>query len=308
MENRATREAYGKALVEIGSNESVVVLDADLSGSTKSKEFADMYPDRFFDMGIAEANMVDTAAGMALSGLKPYASSFAVFITGRAFESVRQSICYQNLHVVLCGSHSGISVGEDGGSHQSVADIAIMRALPNMKIIVPADYNEALSAVKATFAMDGPVYVRTSRAKAPVFMDSDKFELGRVRSLKNGKDATIIACGLMVPLALEARDLLSKDGMDVGVVNMPTIKPLDEDGLYKLSKETDCIFTMEEHSIIGGLGSAVSEFLSEVNPTKVYRIGLEDLFGESGTKDDLFCKFGFTKDAVYKRIKDKLSG
>ena len=308
MENRATREAYGKALVEIGSNESVVVLDADLSGSTKSKEFADVYPDRFFDMGIAEANMVDTAAGMALSGLKPYASSFAVFITGRAFESIRQSICYQNLHVVLCGSHSGISVGEDGGSHQSVADIAIMRALPNMKVIVPADYNETLSAVKATYSMDGPVYIRTSRAKSPVFMDRNRFELGRVRRLKNGKDATIIACGLMVPLAIEARDLLLKDGINVGVVNMPTIKPLDEDGLYKISKETDCIFTMEEHSIIGGLGSAVSEFLSEVNPTKVYRIGLEDLFGESGTKDDLFCKFGFTKDTVYKRIKDKLNG
>ncbi len=308
MKDRATREAYGKALVEIGSDESVVVLDADLSGSTKSKEFADEYPKRFFDMGIAEANMVDTAAGMALSGLKPYASSFAVFITGRAFESVRQSVCYQNLHVVLCGSHSGISVGEDGGSHQSVVDIALMRSLPNMKVIVPADYNEALNAVKATFTMDGPVYIRTSRAKSPIFTDNSRFELGKMHSLKNGKDATIIACGLMVPLALEAQMLLQKEGMDVGVVNMPTIKPLDEDGLYKLSKETNCIFTMEEHSVIGGLGSAVSEFLSEVNPTTVHKIGLEDLFGESGTKDDLFCKFGFTKDTVYKRIKDRLNG
>lgn len=308
MKDRATREAYGKALVEIGSDESIVVLDADLSGSTKSKEFADVYPKRFFDMGIAEANMVDTAAGMALSGLKPYASSFAVFITGRAFESVRQSVCYQNLHVVLCGSHSGISVGEDGGSHQSVVDIALMRSLPNMKVIVPADYNEALNAVKATFTMDGPVYIRTSRAKSPIFTDNGRFELGRMHSLKNGRDATIIACGLMVPLALEAQVLLQKDGIDVGVVNMSTIKPLDEDGLYKLSKETNCIFTMEEHSVIGGLGSAVSEFLSEVNPTAVYKIGLEDLFGESGTKDDLFCKFAFTKDAVYKRIKDRLNG
>ncbi len=307
MEMKATREAYGKALIEIGKNEKVVVLDADLSGSTKSADFKKVYPERFFNMGIAESSMVGTAAGMALSGLKPYASSFAVFVTGRAFEPIRQSICYQNLDVVLCGSHSGISVGEDGGSHQSVADIALMRSLPNMKVVVPCDYNEAFLAVKASLEIEGPLYIRTSRAKSPILTSiDDKFELGKAKILKEGSDTAIVACGMMSYIALEAAKLLEKEGISVAVVNSPSIKPLDEETIFTLSKNVSKIFTLEEHSVIGGLGGAVSEFLSENNPVAIHKIGLEDVFGESGTKDDLFCKYGFTKESVAERIKKKL--
>ncbi|WP_022671168.1 transketolase family protein [Hippea alviniae] len=307
MEFKATREAYGKALVELGEkNEKVVVLDADLSGSTKSKEFQKVFENRFFNMGIAEANMAGVAAGMALSGLRPYASSFAVFITGRAFEIVRQSICYQNLHVVLCGSHSGISVGEDGGSHQSVCDIALMRALPNMKVVVPADYNETYLAVLESINWDGPVYIRTSRAKSPVFINKEKFELGRFDVLKEGDNLTLVACGMMVHLALEVSKLLEKNGIKAEVINASSIKPLDEETLFNSAKKTNLVITIEEHSIIGGLGSAVSEFLSENLPTRVKRIGLNDVFGESGSKDDLFCKYGFTKEKLTEEIKKTL--
>jgi transketolase len=308
MESKATREAYGAALVDIGKNELVVALDADLSGSTKSAEFKKVYPERFFNMGIAESNMTDVAAGLALSGLKPYTSSFAVFISGRAFEPVRQSICYPNLHVVLCGSHAGISVGEDGGSHQAVVDIALMRSLPNMKVIVPADYNEAYNAVVATMEMDGPVYIRTSRAKSPVFLENEPFRLGRAKILKEGSDATFITCGLLSYIAYEAALLLEKNGFNIEVINSPSIKPLDEETVYNSAKKTKKIFTFEEHSVIGGLGSAVSEFLSENYPAYVHKIGIEDVFGESGTKDDLFCKFGFTKEAVSERVKKILNG
>ncbi len=306
MDKKATREAYGKALVDIGKNENVVVLDADLSGSTKSSEFRKLYPNRFFNMGIAESNMVDAAAGMALSGLKPYASSFAVFITGRAFEPIRQSICYPNLNVVLCGSHSGVSVGEDGGSHQAIVDIALMRSLPNMKVVVPADYNEAYNAVLASLDMEGPVYIRTSRAKSPVFVSDKRFEFGKASIIKDGSDATIIACGMMSYIAYEAALLLEKDGLKIGVINSPSIKPLDHETIYGVAKQTKMIFTVEEHSVIGGLGGAVSEFLSENYPILIHKIGMEDVFGESGTKEDLFCKFGFTKEAIAKRIKDTI--
>ncbi|AEA32995.1 transketolase family protein [Hippea maritima] len=309
MEFKATREAYGKALVEIGKiDDKVVALDADLSGSTKSAEFRKQFPDRFFNLGIAEANMAGVAAGLALSGLKPYASSFAVFITGRAFEIIRQSICYQNLHVVLCGSHSGISVGEDGGSHQSVADIALMRSLPNMKVIVPADYNETYQAILSSLNMDGPVYIRTSRAKSPVFMQDEPFEVGRSKVVKEGKSATLFACGMMVYLALEAAELLKGGGVELEVVNVSSIKPLDRETIYNSAKKTGRVFSLEEHSIIGGLGSAIAEFLTEELPIFVHKIGLEDVFGESGSKDDLFCKYGFTKEAIAERIKEKLNG
>ncbi len=309
MDKKATREAYGKALVDIGKkDELVVALDADLSGSTKSSEFKKAYPHRFFNMGIAESNMVDVAAGMALSGLKPYASSFAVFVTGRAFEPVRQSICYPNLHVVLCGSHSGISVGEDGGSHQAIVDIALMRSLPNMKVIVPADYNETYLAVVASLDMEGPVYIRTSRAKSPIFTDDTTFKLGKAKVVKEGKDATVVACGMMTYIALEASELLRKDGIEIEVINSPSIKPLDEETIYNSAKKTNRVFSIEEHSVIGGLGGAISEFLSEHYPVFIHKIGMDDVFGESGTKDDLFCKYGFTKEAIAKRIKDKLNG
>jgi len=309
MEFKATREAYGRALVELGKrDEKVVALDADLSGSTKSIEFKKQFPDRFFNMGIAEANMAGAAAGMALSGLKPYVSSFAVFITGRAFEIVRQSICYQNLHVVLCGSHSGISVGEDGGSHQAVADVSLMRSLPNMKVIVPADYNETYLAVLASLDMEGPVYIRTSRAKSPIITDKSKFEIGRADILRKGKDVTIIACGMMVDLALNASDILEKEGIDVEVINSSSIKPLDQETIVNSAKKTGRVVTLEEHTVIGGLGSAVSETLAQEYPVFVYRLGIGDVFGESGSKDDLFCKFGFTNEAVAKRVKDILNG
>ncbi len=308
VEMKATREAYGKALVELGGRDSrVVVLDADLSGSTKSAEFKKAYPERFFNMGIAEANMVDVAAGMALSGLKPYASSFAVFITGRAFEPVRQSICYQNLHVVLCGSHAGINVGEDGGSHQAVADIALMRALPNMKVIVPADYNEAYLAVLESLNMEGPVYIRTSRAKSPVFITKERFELGRFDILKKGKDLSIVACGMLVYTAVEVAEELEKEGISAEVINASTIKPIDEETLYEAAKKTGFVVTIEEHSIIGGLGSAVGEFLSEHLPTGIKRIGLNDTFGESGSKEDLFCKYGFSINSLRNTIKEALA-
>ncbi len=309
MEFKATREAYGKALVELGKIDNrVVVLDADLSGSTKSKEFQKQFPNRFFNMGIAEANMAGVAAGMALSGLKPYASSFAVFITGRAFEIVRQSICYQNLHVVLCGSHSGISVGEDGGSHQAIADISLMRSLPNMKVIVPADYNETYLAVLESINMEGPVYIRTSRAKSPVFIRKDRFELGKADILKEGKGVTVVACGMMVNLALEAAKLLEEEGIDAEVINASSVKPIDRDTIVKSAKKTGGVVTVEEHTIIGGLGSAVSEVLTDEYPVRALKIGIEDVFGESGSKDDLFCKFGFTKEAIAKRIKEFVNG
>ncbi len=309
MEFKATREAYGRALVELGKRDKkVVALDADLSGSTKSIEFKKQFPDRFFNMGIAEANMAGTAAGMALSGLKPYVSSFAVFITGRAFEIVRQSICYQNLHVVLCGSHSGISVGEDGGSHQAVADVSLMRSLPNMKVIVPADYNETYLAVLASLDMEGPVYIRTSRAKSPIITDKSRFEIGRADILRKGKDVTVIACGMMVDLALNASDILEKEGIDVEVINSSSIKPLDQETIVNSAKKTGRVVTLEEHTVIGGLGSAVSETLAQEYPVFVYRLGIGDVFGESGSKDDLFCKFGFTNEAVAKRVKDIVNG
>ena len=309
MEYKATRDGYGDALVELGKiDEKVVVLDADLSGSTKSAKFNKSFSNRFFNMGIAEANMAGVAAGMALCGLKPYASSFAVFITGRAFEIVRQSICYQNLHVVLCGSHSGISVGEDGGSHQAIVDIAVMRALPNMKVVVPADYNETVLAVKATLNMDGPVYIRTSRAKSPVFIEKSKFELGRFDLLKNGNDAVIFACGMMSYIALEVSELLEKDKKHVAVVNASSIKPIDEELTLKLAKQTGRVFTVEEHSVIGGLGGAICEFLAGNYPVRVERIGLNDVFGQSGTKEDLFCSYGFTKEAIAERILKGLNG
>ncbi len=305
---KATREAYGKALVELGKNhKDIVVLDADLSISTKSAEFKKVYPERFFNLGIAESNMVDVAAGLALSGLKPYVSSFAVFVTGRAFESVRQSVCYQNLNVVLCGSHSGISVGEDGGSHQAVVDIAIMRALPNMHVIVPADYNEAYHATLKSYELEGPVYIRTSRAKSPIFTESKPFEVkGNV--IIEGKDATVIACGFMVYISIEVARLLNTDGISVEVINMPAIKPLDGETVYTSAKKTGKVFTVEEHSILGGLGGAVCEFLSENNPVEIHRIGIQDVFGESGSKEDLFCKFGFTPEIIAKRIKRALNG
>lgn len=305
MEYKANREAYGKALVEIGADKNIVVLDADLSSSTKSIDFKKAYPERFFNIGIAELNMVDIAAGFALEGFKVFASSFAVFITGRAFEAVRQSICYQNLDVVLCGSHAGISVGEDGGSHQAVCDISLMRSLPNMQVIVPADYNEAYKAVIALSKHKGPFYLRTSREKSLNFTTHD-FEIGRAYILKEGSDACIFACGIVVDLALKASLELEKENIKVAVVDVSTIKPLDADTVRLCAKNSKLIFTLEEHSVIGGLGSAISEFLSENLPKRVVRLGINDTFGQSGTSADLFCEYGFTVNNIISNIKKSL--
>ena len=303
---KATRDAYGDALLELGRKyKDVVVLDADLAGSTRSLKFKEAFPDRFFDMGIAEANMVDVSAGLALCGKRPYASSFAVFITGRAFESVRQSVAYQKLPVVLCGSHGGVNVGEDGGSHQAVLDISLMRTLPNMKIVVPADYNEAYTAVLSTIKNDGPVYIRTSRAKSPVFTEGD-FVFGRGKVLRKGKDVTLVACGFLVWYALEAAKLLEKEGISASLIDMATVKPIDEEMLYDFAKSTKKLVTIEEHTVLGGLGSAVAEFLSENYPVKMKRIGMPDVFGESGSCDDLLCKFGFNATGISMAVKEWL--
>lgn len=305
MEYIATREAYGKALAEIGADKRIVVLDADLSSSTKSIEFKKVYPERFFNIGIAELNMVDIAAGFALEGFKVFASSFAVFITGRAFEGIRQSICYQNLDVVLCGSHAGISVGEDGGSHQAICDISLMRSLPNMQVIVPADYNETYKAVIALNKHKGPFYLRTSREKSLNFTTHD-FEIGRAYVIKEGSDATIFACGIVLELALKASLELEKENIKVAVVDVSTIKPLDADTVRLCAKNSKVVFTLEEHSTLGGLGSAISEFLSENLPKKVVRLGISDKFGQSGTSLDLFCEYGFTVNNIISIIKKSL--
>ncbi|MCD6223417.1 MAG: transketolase family protein [Deltaproteobacteria bacterium] len=303
---KATRDAYGDALVELGGKyKDVVALDADLAGSTRSIKFKKVLPDRFFDMGVAEASMVDISAGLALCDKRPYVSSFAVFITGRAFESVRQSIAYQKLPVVLCGSHGGVNVGEDGGSHQGILDIALMRTLPNMKVVIPADYNETYNAVLTTIDNNGPVYIRTSRMKSPIFTEGD-FYFGKGKILKTGKDVTLVSCGFLVWYALEAAKILEKEGIDVSVIDMATVKPLDEDLVYDFAKSTKRMVTIEEHTIFGGLGSTVAEFLSENYPIKLKRIGMYDVFGESGSCDDLLCNFGFNAIGISYTVREWL--
>ncbi len=305
---KATRDGYGEGLVEIGKiNKDVVALDADLGASTKSFMFKKLFPERFFDFGIAEGAMVDAAAGFAYAGKLPYASSFAVFITGRAFEYIRQSVCYPSNKVFLCGSHSGISVGADGGSHQAIADIAIMRALPNMRVIVPADFNETKAAVIASLEWDGPTYLRTSRAKSKtVFSENTDFDF-KAKLLRDGSDITLISCGLMTHIALEAADKLSGKGISCEVINLSTIKPIDESILESISK-TKRVATLEEHSIIGGLGGTISELTSEKLPVKMLRIGIDDRFGQSGSSDELFRYYGLDSESVVLKIEKFMSG
>lgn len=285
----ATRDAYGKALVEVGQKyPQVVVLDADLSGSTKTIHFAKAFPERFFNMGVSEQDMMGTAAGLALAGKLPFASSFAMFATGRAFEIVRNSIVYPHLPVKICASHAGLTVGEDGASHQTVADIAIMRALPGMTVIVPADAIETKQVIHAIVDYPGPVYVRLSRAAFPVFLGEHyKFQIGKAVELREGKDIAIVACGLMVYHAVKAAELLAQQGIQASVVNMATVKPLDGDMLTRLAERTGAILTVEEHSVLGGLGSAVSEFLAESGKAVVHRYGIMDEFGQSGPAEAL---------------------
>jgi len=296
----ATREAYGKALVKLGHQRAdVVVLDADLSKATKTDFFAKEFPDRFFDVGIAEQNLMGTAAGLALGGKIPFASTFAVFATGRAFDQIRQSIVYPHVNVKIAATHAGITVGEDGASHQAFEDIALMRVLPDMAVIVPADAVETEQVVMAAAQFSGPMYIRLGRLAVPVLFDSDyKFELGRAQKLREGKDATVIACGVMVSEALQAAEVLAQDGIEVRVVNMSTIKPLDRTAVIEAAKETRFIVTAEEHSIIGGLGSAVAEVLAEECLVPMARIGMRDTFGESGSPAELMQKYHLTAETI----------
>lgn len=302
----ATREAYGKALVDLGKeNNSVVVLDADLSKSTKTNEFAKEFPNRFFEMGIAEQNLMGTAAGLAAAGKIPFASTFAMFATGRAFEIIRNSICYPKLNVKICATHAGLTVGEDGASHQALEDIACMRAIPNMTVINPADGVSAEKTIKAVAEYNGPVYVRLGRAKVPViYNDNLNFEIGKGIEVKDGKDVTIIATGIMVSKAIEASEKLSKEGISARVIDIHTIKPIDKELIIKAAKETGAIVTAEEHNIIGGLGSAVAEVVSENSPVPIKRIGTKDTFGESGKPDELLEKYGLTEEAIINAVKN----
>lgn len=309
MSKIATREAYGKALVKLGKiNDDVVVLDADLSKSTKTNDFCKAYPNRFFNMGIAEQNLVGAACGFAAAGKIPFASTFAMFATGRAFEVIRNSACYPKLNVKICATHAGITVGEDGGSHQSVEDISLMRSVPNMTVLVPADGVEAEKMIFAAAEFNGPMYVRLGRSAVPTLFDEDyNFEIGKGVVLKEGNDATIIACGMMVNEAILAADMLKEENINVRVINMSTIKPIDTELIIKAAKETKAIVTAEEHSIIGGLGSAVSEVVSENCPTIVKKVGINDCFGESGTPAELLEKYGLTAKHIVEKVKEALN-
>ena len=304
MESIATREAYGKTLVELVENKDIVVLDADLAGATKTAMFKKACPERFFDMGIAEGDMMGTAAGLAVSGKIPFASTFAIFAAGRGFEQIRNSICYPNINVKIAATHAGVTVGEDGGSHQAIEDISLMRSLPNMVVLNPADAVEARLMVLAAAEYVGPMYLRFGRAATPVIHDeSYKFELGKGEVVKEGKDVSIIATGIMVAKALEAAETLKADGIDAEVINISTIKPLDNELVLASAKKTGKVVTAEEHSIIGGLGSAVCELLAEEYPVKVTRIGVKDVFGQSGSPAALLEHYGLTAADIVKACK-----
>ena len=305
----ATRESYGNALTELGAkHENLVVLDADLAAATKTSIFKKAYPERHIDCGIAESNMMGIAAGLAATGKVPFASTFAMFAAGRAFEQIRNSIGYPKLNVKIGATHAGISVGEDGATHQCNEDIALMRTIPGMVVINPADDVEARAAVLAAYEHEGPVYMRFGRLAVPVINDNPdyKFEIGKGITLKDGKDMTIIATGLCVSESWEAAKMLEADGIDARVINIHTIKPLDEALVVKAAKETGRVFTVEEHSIIGGLGSAVCDTLSAQAPAKVTKIGVEDTYGESGPAAELIHKYGLDAEGIYKKIKASL--
>ncbi len=301
----ATRESYGNTLKELGEEfPNIVVLDADLSNATKTGVFKKAFPDRFYNCGIAEGNMMAIAAGLSTTGLIPFASTFAIFAAGRAYEQVRNSIAYPHLNVKIGATHAGISVGEDGASHQAIEDIALMRAIPGMVVMCPADDVEARKCVRAAVEYEGPVYMRFGRAAVPVVCDPDmKFEIGKGHILREGKDVTVVATGLCVQSALEAAEMLAKDGIDAEVIDICTIKPLDEELILASAKKTGKVVTAEEHSIIGGLGGAVAEVLGEKLPTPMYRIGVRDTFGESGPAGELIAKYELDGAGLYRQIK-----
>lgn len=301
-EKIATRDAYGKALVYLGGeNKDIIVLDADLSKSTKTADFAKVYPERFFNMGIAEQNLLGFSAGLAAAGKVPFASTFAIFAAGRAFEQIRNSIAYPKLNVKIAVTHAGVSVGEDGGSHQAVEDLALMRSLPNMTVLVPADAQETFQVIERAASYQGPVYIRMGRLAVPVlFDDSYRFAIGKANILQEGKDVTIIANGLMVAEALKAAGELKSQGVQAAVVNCASLKPLDKETIIAQAQKTGAVVTAEEHSIIGGLGSAVAEVLSENYPVPLVRVGIQDTFGESGRPEELLVKYGLTAQDIVK--------
>ncbi|AGF59269.1 transketolase [Clostridium saccharoperbutylacetonicum] len=306
----ATREAYGKALVKLSTlNKNVVVLDADLSKSTKTADFKAVSPERFINVGIAESNMMGIAAGLSTCGKIPFASTFAMFAAGRAFEQIRNSICYPKLNVKICATHAGLTVGEDGATHQSVEDISLMRSIPNMTIINPADAVETEAAILAVAEYNGPCYVRLGRLAVSIINDAQsyKFEIGKGITLADGNDVTIVATGMMVELALEAKDILSKEGINARVINIHTIKPIDIELLIKAAKETKAMVTVEEHSVIGGLGSAVAEVVTEECPIPVLKVGIKDTFGESGKPNELLKVYGLTTEAIVEHSKKAVS-
>ncbi|WP_297298205.1 transketolase family protein [uncultured Brachyspira sp.] len=305
MEKKAIRNAYGEALKRLGEiNKNVVVLDADLSGSTMTKTFKSAFPERFFNMGIAEQDMMGAAAGLAIAGKIPFASTFAMFGAGRAFEIIRNSICYPKLNVKVAVTHAGISVGEDGASHQSIEDISIMRSIPNMTVIVPCDAVEAEKAVFAAAEFDGPCYLRMARPATNIITKEDTpFTIGKANVLREGKDVCVFATGILVAEALDAAEMAEKDGISVTVVNVHTIKPIDREVVVDMAKKHKKLISIEEHSIIGGLGSAISEVLTDEYPSQLIRLGIKDTFGESGTVDELMNKYGLTSKALYEAIK-----
>lgn len=302
---KATRQSYGEALAELGrENKDVVVLDADLAGATKTNIFAKEFPERFFDMGIAEQDMMATAAGFATCNKIPFASTFAVFATGRVYDQIRNSICYPNLNVKICATHAGITVGEDGATHQMLEDINLMRGLPNMTVISPSDDTQSKWAVKEASKIKGPVYIRFGRAATPVIYDeSTKFELGKAIQFGEGKRATIFATGMMVAEALKAKEELEKEGINIRVIDIHTIKPIDKEIIIKSAKETEKLISIEEHSVIGGLGTAISEVLTDKYPAKLIRMGMKDCFGKSGNAQALLKYFGLTSKEIIEAVK-----
>ena len=306
-EKIATREAYGKALVELGAvKENVVVLDADLAGATMTKYFKGAYPDRFFDCGIAEANMVNVSAGLSTMGLIPFCSTFAMFGAGRAYEQIRNTVAYPRLNVKVCCSHAGVSVGEDGGSHQSIEDIGLMRMIPGMTVVVPADARETKKATFALAEMEGPAYMRLARLASPVFEEDYPFQIGKANILREGKDAAVFACGLMVSETLEAAKLLAAEGIEISVINMHTIKPIDADCVMEYATKCGNVITVEEHSTIGGLGDAVADVLMGKVNCKFLKIGINDRFGQSGKALDVLREYGLTADQIAAKIKETL--
>lgn len=301
---KATRQSYGEALIELGKkNENVVVLDADLAGATKTDLFAKEYPDKFFDMGIAEANMMSTAAGLSTCGKIPYASTFAVFAAGRAYDQIRNSICYPNLNVKICATHSGITVGEDGATHQMLEDLALMRALPNMTVMSLSDDTQTKWAIEEISKIQGSVYVRLARLATPIIYDeNEKFEIGKMVQIGNGTDATVFATGVTVSEAIKAKEELEKQGVNIRVVDVHTIKPIDKETIIKCAKETKKLISVEDHNIIGGLGSSISEVLTEEYPVKLIRLGVKDTFGKSGKAEDLMKYFKIDKNEIIENV------